>query len=273
MHNQLIIFSKNRACQLHLLLESINKNSKGIFNNITVLYKADGKYIDGYNLLKERFGDYNIIFKEESNFRNDTIKLISDKFTYTTFLVDDTVFFDKCLINFTEIDNFISKNNLICFSLRLGLNSVYSHPANLHYEIGEYKSTNNFISFDFTKQRGDLAYPLSVDGHIFKTSEIKDMITRTIFKNPNTLEANLQQQIRIGLPSNLFGSFKHSKLVGIPVNLVNDTFNNRHGLEFYISELELNNRYLDGEIIDLLAMDFTNINGPHKEIKYEFKKG
>ncbi len=28
-----------------------------------------------------------------------------------------------------------------------------------------------------------------------------------------------------------------------------------------------------GEIIDLNAMDFTNINGPHKEIKYEFKQG
>jgi hypothetical protein len=66
--------------------------------------------------------------------------------------------------------------------------------------------------------------------------------------------------------------FNESKLVSIPVNLVNDTFSNRHGLQFGISEKELNNRFMSGEIIDLNSMDFSNINGPHKEIKYEFKK-
>jgi hypothetical protein len=66
--------------------------------------------------------------------------------------------------------------------------------------------------------------------------------------------------------------FTESKLVSIPVNLVNDTFKNRHGLEFGVSENELNNKYLSGESIDLQAMDFSSVNGPHKEIKYEFTK-
>lgn len=272
MNNQLIIFSKNRACQLQLLLDSLNERSKDIFDTISVIYKADGKYIDGYNLLKERFSKTSIVFKEESNFRNDTIRLINDNYKYTTFLVDDIVFFENNDTQFSEIENFMMDKKLLCFSLRLGLNSKYSHPANQHYEIGEYESNGNFISFDFTKQIGDLGYPLSVDGHIFNTDEIKDMVTKTMFTNPNTLEANLQQYIRIGLPSNMIGSFTNSKLVGVPVNLVNETFKNRHGLEHYISEEELNNRYLNGEIIDLSSMDFSNINGPHKEIKYEFKK-
>jgi hypothetical protein len=66
-------------------------------------------------------------------------------------------------------------------------------------------------------------------------------------------------------------SFTESKLVSIPVNLVNDTFNNRHGLEFGISEKELNDRFLSGEFIDLNSLKFSNINGPHKEIIYVFK--
>ena len=67
-------------------------------------------------------------------------------------------------------------------------------------------------------------------------------------------------------------SFKYSKLVGVPVNLVNETFNNRHGIEFYISEKTLNNRFINGERIDIDKLDFGVINSPHKEIKYEFKK-
>jgi hypothetical protein len=73
------------------------------------------------------------------------------------------------------------------------------------------------------------------------------------------------------LPKNLV-SFNESKLVSIPVNLVNTTFKNRHGLEFFMSEEELNDKFICGYTIDFDVMNFNNINGPHKEIKYEFKK-
>ena len=64
--------------------------------------------------------------------------------------------------------------------------------------------------------------------------------------------------------------FDKSVLVGIPVNIVNETHKNRNGLEFSFSETELNDRYLDRKKIDLSALDFSNINGPHKEIEYKF---
>ena len=76
--------------------------------------------------------------------------------------------------------------------------------------------------------------------------------------------------MRGNLPSNIMASFIHSKMVSVPVNLVNDTFKNRHGLEFYISEEELNNRYLGGEVISYYDLDFDEINGPHKELEYKF---
>jgi hypothetical protein len=72
------------------------------------------------------------------------------------------------------------------------------------------------------------------------------------------------------IPTNVV-SYTESKLVGVPVNMVNSVFNNRHGLQHYISEKELNDRYINGEKIVLNKLDFSNINGPHKEIKYEFK--
>jgi len=273
MDNQLIIFSKNRACQLHLLLDSIYERSGHIFDSITILYKADAKYENGYELLKKYLNrQRGIKFKREENFRNDTLALIDDKYECTTFLVDDVVFFDDIKSNIENIINYMNEKNVLCFSLRVGLNSTYSHPANTHYEMGEYEVNGGLINFNFRKQKGDLGYPLSVDGHIFKTSMVKDLMTKTSFYNPNTLEANLQQYLRIGLPSDIMASFTHSKMVSVPVNLVNDTFNNRHGIEFYISEENLNEKYLNGEVISYFDLEFGNINGPHKELEYKFKK-
>lgn len=266
MHNQLIIFSKNRACQLNLLIESINLNADQLFDKITVLYKAEDEYIDGYELLKTRT---NIDFVEEKNFRNDLLRIIDDEIKYITFLVDDAVFFEKITTPKETLLNW--SDDFVCLSLRLGLNCVYSHPANINYTIKDYNIFDNgLISFNHLEQNGDFNYPLSTDGHIYMTNTLKNLLVSIDFTNPNTLEANLQM-FKSSIP-NLMLCFEQSKLISVPVNLVNTTFNNRNGLLYPISNKELNDKFLHNEIIDLESLDFSNINGPHKEIEYKFKK-
>ena len=267
--NQLIIFSKNRASQLNLLLDSLKENANNLFDKITVLYKSDFDYSIGYQKLKNKH--QNVVFVQESNFRRDFINLIDDDIESTTFMVDDAILFDKIKNNKIEILKPVVEDYFI-FSLRLGFNCVYSHPANLYYNLGEHEINGDYLIFDYTKQQaGDFRYPLSTDGHIYNTTLIKDLLIEIDFNNPNTLEANLQMFVfNNSIPKNMV-CFKQSKLVSVPVNLVNNTFNNRHGLEFGISEKELNDKFLNNEIIDLNSMDFSGINGPHKEIKYKFK--
>lgn len=269
--NQLIIFSKNRACQLNLLLDSLKTNALSLFDKISVLYKTDDEeYLSGYKKLFEKYPT--IIFYNETNFRHDLIKLIDDNIEATTFMVDDAVVYNPILTRKIDIIRPVVENNII-FSLRLGKNCNYSHPANLHYELGEHEIDGEYIIFDYTKQQiGDFRYPLSTDGHIFNTRLIKDLLIEIDFRNPNTLEAFLQRFVATNSIPKIMKCFSESKLVSIPVNLVNDTFNNRHGLEFGITERELNNKFLSGESIDFKSIDFSNINGPHKEIKYIFKK-
>ena len=254
---------------MNLLLDSIVKNANNLFDNITVLYKADVEYASSYALLKTRHE--NVLFRPEKNFRQDLLSLLDPYYTATCFMVDDAVIHGD-LSTSKGLIEYLCDWSLGCFSLRLGLNCNYSHPADLHYSLGEYEDMGLAISFDYTKQNGDFAYPLSTDGHIFQTTLLITMLNEIVFNNPNTLEANLQQYKHANILPKKVICFKESKLVSIPVNLVNDTFNNRHGLEFYMSEIELNNKYLYGEIIDLDALDFSGINGPHKEIKYIFKK-
>ena len=272
MKNQLIIFSKNRACQLHLLLESIEKNSNNLFSNISEIYKFTNKnYHEGYKKICRYFSNVNFIV--ETNFYEDTINAIKSEYDFTTFMVDDNVFYkglsvDKGKIHSMFMDNITTIN---CFSLRLGLNCNYSHPANLSYELNKHEVVGDFIKINVYEQKGDFAYPLSVDGHIFESVFIKSSLERLgNFTNPNTLEGGLQfLNMEI---NNYMLLLKESVLVGVPANVVNDTHPNRRGLEFYFSESELNIRYINNEVIDIGSMDFTNINGPHKEIDYKFKK-
>ena len=144
MKNQLIIFSKNRSCQLHLLLESLEKNSKDLFDSIFVIYTYTEKdYFDGYNKIIESFPK--VSFVVEDDFFKDTMKLVSDNsFEYTTFMVDDNVFYRGLPISREKIFNLFNDQNkpISCFSLRLGLNCNYSHPANLSYTIGNYETVD-----------------------------------------------------------------------------------------------------------------------------------
>lgn len=269
MTNNLIIFSKNRACQLNLLLESLEKNSNGLFTKTSVLYTCDDAHKGSYDLLSERFPDVEMVF--ENDFKTDLLKIVKDgRSVFTTFMVDDAVLYGRVFDDRDTILGMISKDT-VCFSLRLGLNCRYSHPADRYYEIKEYTEEKPFIIFDYDRNEGDFAYPLSTDGHIFKTNVLTPMLESTPFTNPNTLEANIQYHVyNNGIPKRVV-SFITSKLVSVPVNLVNTTFNNRHGLEHQFSNEELLGRYLNGEVIDLVQTDFTEIDGPHKEIKYQFK--
>lgn len=268
MKNNLIIFSKNRACQLELLLNSINENSNNVFDQIIVLYRFDNdEYKNGYDKLI--LNHNNIVFVNENNFYYDLLNLISDDYDFTTFLVDDAVLFKPIPLFKNQILELID-DDTICFSLRLGFNCVYSHPANITYKLGKHQISNDIISFDYTEQEvGDFKYPLSTDGHIFKTKTIKSLLLQIPFNNPNSLEASLQVFIN-RIPKKIHCFFE-SKIVSIPANLVNTTFINRHGLEHFMSEKDLNDKFILGESIDLSNLNFEDVNGPHKEIKYIFK--
>ena len=267
MRNQLIIFSKNRASQLHLLLESLEKNSNLLFDDIKVIYThTDEEYGKGYQKLINVFKYVNFIL--EDNFSLNTLESIDDDIEYTTFMVDDNVLFKKIGIS-KDLVLGVIKEDVCCFSLRLGLNCTYSHPANLHYSLNSYKKSENFIRINFRNEKGDFGYPLSVDGHIFKTSFIKNIISNLgNFTNPNVLETRLQFYLG-DIPNNVY-FLPESHLVGVPANIVNNTHPNRKGITFYFSEKELNDKYLDDINIKLESMNFKDIDGPHKEIKYIF---
>lgn len=276
MKNRLIIFSKNRACQLHLLLESIQKNAPLFFDEIVILYTADDLYVEGYNRLRALFPESKtsgMKYRGESNFREDLVALLDDiNIPFTTLLVDDAIMY-RPVITTKDAALATITDDVVCLSLRLGLNCTYSHPVDISYSLGEHTVNGDFLKFDYREQmKGDFRFPLSTDGHIYKTTFLKSLLEKIEFSNPNSLEFKLQELVSNHSIPHMVVSFKESRIVSVPVNVVNIYKEHPSGLEYFIPEKGLNKRYLAGEVIDLNALDFSKVNGPHRELNFSYRK-
>jgi hypothetical protein len=281
MNNELliVIFSKNRAMQLHGLLTSIYNNLQTNFN-INVLYTyTDESYKNGYELLKNEFTNINYVNENDFETFSDSLKHIfkTNESDFCMFLTDDDLFYNKVVLPYTEINNIFTLTNCITISLRLGLNTTVCYTLNRLNTISKYNEETHIyninliepiIHWKISDGKYDYAYPLSVDGHIFKYQYMKYFVENLGYNNPNMFEAMLCHSER---PDMVMSSFRHSKLVNLPLNRVQNTFINKFGQTFKYEEDVLNNIFLDGGRIDLNKMNFDNITSPHQEIILQFK--
>jgi hypothetical protein len=253
--------------QLHLLLESIEKNANNVYN-INVLYKhSDEKFKEGYEILINSFPHINWVEEKDDKFKEQTLSLMETNFEFSCFMVDDNVFFGK--INEAEITKTIKDySNIICFSPRQGINTTSCYTMKCDNIILPDRESDNFIFWNWGNRYADAGYPLSLDGHIFRTKDLKKMVKSISFSNPNTLEEGLQ--IFDNYPRDTMFAYKRSIFVGIPINIVNNTHPNRNGEEFSFSAKDLNEKYLDNQIIDYDSISFSLVKGAHQELKFKF---
>ena len=272
-----IVFSKNRACQLDLLLSSIEKNFQDT-DEIFVIYKhTDDLFQKAYDLLVEKFSkNKQIKFVLESDFQEDTIRACSEaKNNYLAFFVDDDIVYRDVSIN-KLLDGAFTEN-MSCISLRLGDNTVVQdcytgQPCiipDIHNVIekdGGVLFVWNWISLG--GRHTNFGYPFSVDGHVYPKEDIIPIIQQYEYDTPNAFEGRFDKN---WLKPDMC-CLKTSSVVNTPLNLVGSS-QNRAGEQFGISLEELNNKYVEGFIISLEDMDFSNITGCHQELPITFKRG
>jgi len=267
-----IIFSKDRACQLKLTLSSFKKNASDFIGHgqVDIIYLASNdKFQEAYDFLIKEYENTSVSFiKQTVNFKEDLLSVLKSDIEYTSFFTDDDIIFKP--IKTEDILKHLKDDDVFCFSLRLGENVKWCYTMGCDNVLHNQEDWDDFIKWDWTKHYLDFGYPLSVDGHVFRTSDIYKLIKKTTFTNPNTLEAGLQ--MFDNFPRDKMASYKHSVLVNSPANMVQEVFNNKRGEEHGISAIELNDRFLSGEEIDLDVLDFSKIKGCHQEIEFKFKK-
>lgn len=172
-----IIFSRDRACQLDALLRSMPAHL-----HPTVLYMtSNARFEEGYEvLMRER----SAVFVREVAFRQDLAWLVDSASRYTMFLCDDDVFVrDMPPFGGLEPDE-------VCFSLRLAPGLTYCFPKQQRQDEPKMKD----LRYEWLTADGDYGYPMSLDGHVFRTSDIMAKIKTLEFECPNTFEAALARE-------------------------------------------------------------------------------
>jgi len=218
-----IIFSKNRACQLELLLRSLNMPA-------TILFTHDIEFQEGYEKLMMMYPKFH--FVKERNFKKQVIKLIGNS-KYVMFLCDDDIMIEHFKEDCSEFVEFKKNKDIVCLSLRISPN--YNRAPALKNNTWKWKG-----------EKKDWGYPMSVTSSIFRKKDILPAIIKEKFKTPNGLEVKLRRNV----PNRkLMMCFDSPKTINNLANRVQSKYPNRNNLGIPLSDL--NERFLRGGRLSL----------------------
>lgn len=282
---QCIVFSMDRALQLHGLLGSYFENVTDPAP-ISVLYRcSDESHRQAYREVFEEYDGRLERTVEEvwpGDFRRQLLTLLravnSEK---CFFLVDDDLFIEEVsLAEMLALDS-----RYVIPSLRMGVNLTDSYTLNEKQQLPAmfrgvglaqdereldaaiYADKKNEILFwQWGAGTLDWGYPLSVDGHIFDTAEIRTLAEMTEFSSPNTFEAALQAHSWL-FEARRGACYRKSRLVNIPCNRVQEDFTNRHGS---VHQDELLERWQRGLRMDYRALYRVVNRSAHEELPIGF---
>lgn len=274
----LIIFSRNRSCQLDLLLRSIDRFATNTFFP-TIIYRYNPEFQRGLDKVKTKFHYFRWV--EETDFRRQTLQLMNETTALTSCCItDDSVFYEDFKTDDTTIANFLIEAHSFSLVIRNGLNTRmkrHFHPVEhaepidvqqIHKVAGTQFLTYNFRQNDWAEDRGRF---FSLDGSIHITSQLKDVLEKIKWNNPRELDAINDQR---GLIRGMMSIPSKSVVVNIPINLAfapNQNEADNHSKFIHHSLEELEEKYTNGEVI---VMDQSNYNvwTSHMELPYTFMK-
>ncbi|MDA9260975.1 hypothetical protein N9P58_03815 [Puniceicoccaceae bacterium] len=261
-----VIFSKDRPLQLDGLLRSIQYHVKGVAA-IHVLYRAsDAAYECAYQeLAKELQLDTPIHWMPESDFKADLIRTLGKVGTESLcFLVDDIIFIRP--VDLAAIDKDAIRNGIVSLRLGQNINFCYTKQKPMQVPTLQTPTSSPLLQFSWKESTYDWAYPLSVDGHIFPTSEIQVAAEQLNYRAPNTFERALQiltplYQDRPGY------CFEAPRMLNIPLNRVQDEVENISG---EIDPIYLLDKWNQELTLDFKILEAIETNSVHQETQISF---
>lgn len=253
-----IVFSKNRPLQVYAFLESLFLNTKIDPKDVNILFKADHDYVVPYWDMATKFPG--VKFHPEYDFRAQTMALLQEAKDKVVFFTDDDVFKEK-----TDLDlacKFLDMNPpIFCFSLRLGKHLSYCYSTQSPQNVPQGTTKEPFFVWSWKGTDWDWNYPLSVDGHIFRKSDILNAAQGSGgWKSPNTFEGNMSH-LHPQIPHPQMACFTTSKVFNIPHNRVQNEVHNVHGGG---SENELLEAWNNGKKIDIKSFQGIKNKSAHQ---------
>jgi len=258
-----LVFSRNRPLQLHALISSMKKYASGEYT-VSVLHRYDDNFVRSLKQIMIEFPD--VSFIEQTNFRENALQWIEKSEGHCSFLVDDIIF--KDYIDFNVVRGVMSNNPILCFSLRLGLHLTRCYTLDEDQPVPDGSVHSNMFVWSWKNSKFDWNYPLSVDGHIFRSAEMKSWMSMINYNNPNQLEDALQLISRSMKIYDHCACFVRSKIFNIPMNRVQDEYLNRHG---DIDSNQMLKIWESGKRIDYVKFFNVSNDGAHSIVDMELK--
>lgn len=233
-----LCFSKDRPLQLEGYLESFLRYSAEPLS-MTVLYKCSPPFDEAYKKLKTKFED--ISFVKETSFAEQVwIHVQQVKTPLFMFGCDDVVFkraWGPQLI----FEAFQRLPKLLAFSLRLGREIRYCHPAHRTMSLPKFLETDPFLVWRWTSGELDWGYPWETDCTVYTTRFVRQMLSaiknqrlplrrfpwrKVDWGHPNRLEGLGANLIRRRNDSDLMASYLSARASVITINRVQDVVQN-----------------------------------------------
>jgi len=257
-----LIFTKNRACQLELLIESIYKYFDTELDIHILAKSTDWEYKKGYAHFLSRYNVKNFYDEGNDNFKNQVMAIL-DSFDHpwTVCFLDDDVFIDY--VNVTPCLKYIT-DDVNALSLRMGVHITYCYPKDRPMEQPEFTFVHNAImKWNWSDCELDWGYPMSLGGNIYRAKWLKDFWRSLPFTAPNWIEGYMAMNPPRQRSHQI--SFTRQKLYNVANNLVQDVCDNRYDRKGKNCVRHLNDEYLKGKKIDLskiASKTYDSANGP-----------
>ena len=234
---QTIIFSRNRALQLHLCLSTLLNHCTDILqqSDITVLYRNDIEHEKSYATLMSEFPQ--ISFKKEENFKKDLLNMLSNESNiswgenekstpiYAMFVTDDTIFTGNFSMK-QVLSTLVENNDCIGFSLRLGYNTKVCFPYNCEQAVPKTeKVSNGIVKYNWQTAEYDFNYCLELSSSLYRVNDLIDMLENCEYGSPNFLESIMSSCYYEDKPNILM--FEKSVAFSAPFNKVQTSHPNR----------------------------------------------
>ena len=265
----IVIFSFDRPLQLYACLESIQRYMTGV-DRVSVIYRTSNKvFAQAYIDLQHAFPQVHFI-GQSANFQKDfKPMLLSTVYGYSAeyvvFAPDDVIVKDT--VNFVDCIEAMEKTGAFGFYLRLGKHVDYCYRLDSKQKVPDnIRCGDEIFAWQFLMGDKDWASPLSLDMTLFKKSTLHKDLADLAYTSPNSLQHNWEPLIdkkRVGL------FYNESKVVNIPLNVVNNT-SNRH-MNLYSKE-ELLALFRNGMKMDISSLFRIKNRSAHIEFEPAFKR-
>lgn len=268
LHSIVTNLFQYEKCDIFVLAKSSNEHIRTCYEDICTDYITKG---------------YNVVLGHEKDFRQDFLNLlqsISNSHSYVMGMTDDTIFWSPYIFPLNTLTWFFHDSNIFTLSLRLGANTTIQNPDNPSERIVIPSSfypekTGQKIAFWNWNNRElsvNCQYPISLDGHIYRSKDLFDLSSKIPFKNLREWEGELMAYVT-NKPhmTPIMCCFEQSYTVNISCNLTQFPFIEKMG-PYGKSLTELQELFDSGYVVDLAETVSRTPKGSHEYFELKFHK-